>query len=281
MEIVRRIQSMKEISRRERASGRKVGFVPTMGSLHDGHLSLIRRVREIADVVVVSIFVNPTQFAPGEDFEQYPRDLTRDADLCIAEGVDYLLTPDVGEIYPEGSCTFVEVEGLSELFEGASRPGHFRGVATVVLKLLHVVRPTVVAFGQKDAQQAILIKRMVRDLLLDVEILVLPIVRDEQDIALSSRNRYLSDNERRAAGAVPRALEAARHVAEQGQRRPEEIVLAAREVLEAEPLVEVDYVELVDTTRMRTVQSLDGDALLVVAVRIGTTRLIDNTTIRG
>jgi pantoate--beta-alanine ligase len=280
MEIVRRVRSMREIARRERVAGRKIGFVPTMGALHEGHLSLIRRAREIADVVIVSIYVNPAQFGPDEDLARYPRDLTADADLCIADGVDYLFTPETAEIYPDGHGTSVDVGELGKILEGAVRPGHFNGVATVVLKLFQIVRPTVALFGQKDAQQALVVRRLVRDLLLDTEILILPIVRDDDGLALSSRNRYLRDDQRRAAAALPRALEAARHVVAEGQRRPEEIVVAAREVLEAEPLIEVDYVELVDTTKMRPVESVDGETLLVLAARIGGTRLLDNATIR-
>ncbi len=281
MEIVRLVHTMKEVSRRALRDGSKIGFVPTMGFLHEGHLSLIRRVKEFSDIVVVSVFVNPTQFGPDEDLERYPRNLARDVDLCVAEGVDYLFTPEVEEIYPAGHRTFVEVEELSDVLEGVSRPGHFRGVATVVLKLFEIVRPTVAAFGQKDAQQAIVIQRMVRDLMLDVEVLVLPIVRDEDRLALSSRNKYLSDEQRAAAGAIPRALEAAQHVVAEGQDRPDEIVAAAREVLEAEPLLQVDYIELVDTDTMEKIDVLRGEKLLVLAVWAGKTRLLDNVMLRA
>jgi len=280
MEIVRLVHAIKEVTRREARRGSKIGFVPTMGALHDGHLSLIRRVKEVSDIVVVSVFVNPTQFGPGEDYESYPRDLARDADLCIAEGVDYLFAPQAGELYPPGHTTFVDVGELAKPLEGASRPGHFRGVATVVLKLLEILRPTVAAFGQKDAQQAIVLQRMVRDLMLDVELIVVPTVRDEDGLALSSRNLRLTPEQRRAATAIPRALEGARHVAAEGQRRPEEVIAAAREVLEAESLLAVDYVELVDTERLRPVEEVRGEMLLAVAVRVGETRLIDNTVIR-
>jgi len=276
VEIVRRVQAMREVSHQARGRKLKIGFVPTMGALHEGHLTLIRRVKERADVVVVSIFVNPTQFGPGEDFANYPRDLTADADLCVAEGVDYLFAPKAEEIYPEGSATHVEVTALSDRLEGKSRPGHFRGVTTVVLKLFEVVRPNIAAFGQKDAQQAVIVRRMVADLLLDVEILVLPIARDEQGIALSSRNAYLSPEEYEAAGAIPRALEAARHVVAEGQTVPEEVLLAAREVLEAEELLQVDYLELVDPRNLEPLSVIDGEALLLVAVHCGSTRLLDN-----
>ena len=280
MEIVRRVNSMKEISRQARSLGRRIGFVPTMGALHEGHLSLIRRIKAASDVVVVSVFVNPTQFSPGEDFDRYPRDLARDADKCIAEGVDWLFAPDAAEIYAEGACTFVEVADLSMRLEGASRPGHFRGVATVVLKLLEVVRPQTVAFGQKDAQQAILIQRMVRDLMLDVEVLVLPIVRDKDKVALSSRNVNLSPEERAAAAAVPRALAAAEAAIAGGERDPVKVADLAREILEAEALLRVDYLALVDTSRLQPVAQIEGEVLLAIAVWAGRTRLIDNTVLR-
>ncbi|MCP3977748.1 MAG: pantoate--beta-alanine ligase [bacterium] len=280
MEIVRRVHSMKEIADRARGRGLRIGFVPTMGSLHEGHLTLIRKTDELADVVVVSSFVNPAQFGPGEDFERYPRDPTGDADLCVAEGVDYLFAPDPENLYPPGPRTFVEVEGLSARLEGASRPGHFRGVTTIVSKLLQVVRPHVVTFGAKDAQQAIVVKRMVVDLMFDVEVLVLPTVRDDDGLALSSRNRYLSPEQRTAAQAIPRALEAARQRVTEGGATPEEVVAAARAPIEAQELLQIDYLELVDGETLEPVETLDGEALLVLAVDCGETRLLDNTTVR-
>jgi pantoate--beta-alanine ligase len=272
---------MREICKQARAKGQRVGFVPTMGFLHEGHLSLIRKTSEQGDVVVVSIFVNPTQFGPEEDFERYPRDLTRDTDLCIKEGVDYVFAPGTDEIYPPGPRTFVEIPDLSAGIEGASRPGHFRGVATVVLKLINIVQPHVVAFGQKDAQQAIVIRRMVEDLMIDVEVFVAPTVRDDRGLALSSRNKYLSPDEYEAALAIPRSLDAARHVIGEGQTRCEEILAAAREVLEAEPLLTVDYVELVHPQTMEPVQLIEDEVLLLVAVAAGDTRLIDNALIKA
>jgi len=267
---------MREIAAAARASGRRVGLVPTMGFLHDGHLRLVRRVRAAVDLTVVSVFVNPTQFGPGEDFARYPRDLARDADLLAAEGVDVLFAPDAGEIYPPGSVTVVDVPGLSETLEGRSRPGHFRGVATVVTKLLAAVTPHVAAFGQKDAQQTLVVRRLVRDLLLDVEILVVPTARDEDGVALSSRNVFLSADERRAARAIPRALDAARAALLGGERDGEAIVRAARAPLEAEPLLRVDYVALVDVERLRPLERAEGEMLLAVAAFAGSTRLIDN-----
>jgi pantoate--beta-alanine ligase len=281
MDLVRRVSAMKEISSAARAAGRRIGFVPTMGFLHEGHLRLVRRIRPLSDLTVVSIFVNPTQFGPGEDFARYPRDLTRDSDLLAPEGVDVLFAPDAEEIYPAGEGTFVEVRGLSDPLEGGSRPGHFRGVATVVTKLFHAVAPHVAAFGQKDAQQALVVKRLVRDLLLDVEILVVPTARDDDGIAMSSRNVYLSAEERRAARALPRALDAARAAVEAGERDGAEIVRAARRAIEAEPLLRIDYVALVDTERLEPVERLGGEMLLVLAVFAGTTRLIDNLPLRA
>jgi pantoate--beta-alanine ligase len=230
--------------------------------------------------VVVSVFVNPTQFGPGEDLESYPRDLTADVDLCVAEKVDYVFAPEAEELYPSNSQTFVDVTELTREFEGAQRPGHFRGVATVVLKLFQIVQPTLAAFGQKDAQQAAVIRRMVTDLMLDVEILVLPVIRDEDGLALSSRNRYLSPDERQAALAIPRALTAAREAAAGGERHVNRVIAAAREVLDAETKLTVDYLELVDAERFDKVDQFKGEMYLIVAARAGDTRLIDNITLR-
>jgi pantoate--beta-alanine ligase len=280
MEIIRRVHAMKEITRRASASGSKVGLVPTMGYLHEGHLSLVRRVKDLSDVVVVSVFVNPTQFGPEEDFGRYPRDLARDTDLCVAEGVDYIFAPEAGEMYPRGSSTFVEVEDLSSRLEGESRTGHFRGVTTVVLKLFEIVKPDVAAFGQKDAQQAIVIQRMARDLMLDVEILVVPIVRDEDQVALSSRNAYLSDEERRAARAIPRSLQAAEELLAGGERSAQAVIARVREVLDEEPMLRIERIDLVDPLRLEVLEELTSEALLAVAVFAGRTRLIDNTLLR-
>lgn len=279
MEVVRRVHAMKEVSRQARSRGLKVGLVPTMGALHEGHLSLIRRTKDLADIVVVSIFVNPTQFGQQDDFDRYPRNVTRDADLCIAEGVDYLFVPENGDMYTDGPRVFVDVEDLSARLEGVSRPGHFRGVCTVVLKLLEIVQPHLAALGQKDAQQAVVVRRMVHDLMVDTEILVAPIVRDDQGLALSSRNERLSEEQRSAALAIPRALEAARQAAAEGRRRSSEVVQAAQEVLEQESLLQVDYVALVDPDKLESVPQVGDKALLLVAVLAGDVRLIDNTFI--
>jgi len=279
VEIVRRVNAMREISRQVRARGLKVGLVPTMGALHEGHLSLIRGIKEMVDVVVVSVFVNPTQFGPDEDFERFTRDLTGDADQCIACGVDYMFAPEAEEIYPPGPHTHVEVEDLSSRLEGASRVGHFRGVTTVVLKLFEVVRPSVAVFGRKDAQQAVIVQRMVKDLLVGVELLILPTVRDEDGVALSSRNQLLSPEQRVAARVIPSALDTAEDLVKEGERKADVVVRAAHGVLESERLVRVDHVELVDPETLEPLATLEHRALLLIAVYLGECRLIDNATL--
>jgi pantoate--beta-alanine ligase len=276
MDVVRRVPAMRGASARARARETRIGLVPTMGSLHDGHLALVRRVRAEAGLTVVSIFVNPAQFGPGEDFASYPRDLARDCDLLAAEGVDVVFAPEAEEIYPPGAATSVDVAGLSDVLEGKSRPGHFRGVATVVTKLFEVVEPHVAAFGQKDAQQVAVIRRMVQDLLMDVEILVLPTVRDGDGVALSSRNVYLSAEERQAARAIPRALKASGAAVLAGETDPQAVLATAREAIAAEPLLRIDYLELVDAATLKPVARAEGALLLVAAVFAGRTRLIDN-----
>lgn len=272
---------MQEIARQARGTGKKIAFVPTMGALHDGHLSLVRRARELGDLVVVSVFVNPRQFAPEEDYTRYPRDLARDTDLCIQEGVDHLFVPEAEEMYPSGYRTFVEVEGLSSILEGLSRPAHFRGVTTVVLKLLNIVKPHFAFFGQKDAQQSIIVRRMAKDLNLDVEIVVAPIVRHEDGLALSSRNAYLGPAERAAATVLSRALAKARGMVErEGVRDARAIEAALHSVLEEEPRARVDYVAVVDANTLEEVDQLSGDTLIPLAVHIGGTRLIDNVIVR-
>ena len=245
-----------------------VGLVPTMGALHAGHAALFETARRENQVVAASIFVNPAQFGAGEDFERYPRDEEADARAAAAAGVDYLFVPAAEEMYPEGFATWVEVEGLSASLEGASRPGHFRGVATVCLKLLNIVRPERAYFGQKDAQQAAVVERMVEDLDLDLEIRVVPTIRDQDGLAISSRNAYLSAEERVAALALPQALLAG----EDAHARGTDPVEAAREILGAEPGLEPEYVELA---------RLDGRVYLLAAARAGRTRLIDNVVLEG
>jgi pantoate--beta-alanine ligase len=241
----------------------------------------VRRVRAQTDLTVVSIFVNPTQFGSTEDFARYPRDLVRDAEVLAREGVDILFAPEPDEMYPPGAATFVEVSGLSNTLEGRSRPGHFRGVATVVTKLFEIVSPDVAAFGQKDAQQVLVIKTMARDLMMDVEVLVLPTKREEDGLAMSSRNVLLMPEERRAARAIPRALEAVRTALDAGERDPGKLLATCKAILVETPLLRIDYVELVDPDRLEPVAKVQGPMLLAVAVFAGSTRLIDNVLLRS
>lgn len=263
-----------------REENRTIGLVPTMGALHEGHLSLIHEARALCDIVVASIFVNPTQFGPHEDFESYPRDLTADAATLAEYNVDYVFAPTVEEIYPQGFSTYVAVEGLSGELEGASRPGHFRGVTTVVAILLNTVRPHFAFFGQKDAQQSIVIKQMVRDLAFDTEIVVLPIVREESGLAMSSRNAYLDSEQRQAATVLNRALMQARAAYDEGERNATNLLGLVRSTIEAQPLARIDYVSINDAVTLEQLERLDEQpALLSLAVFFGKTRLIDNVVL--
>jgi pantoate--beta-alanine ligase len=256
-----------------------VGFVPTMGYLHEGHVSLARRAREECERVAASIFVNPTQFGPNEDLSKYPRDLERDLRLLEAAGVDLVWTPTPDVMYPPGFSTWVEVEGLTAPLEGASRPGHFRGVTTVVSKLFHAVQPTRAYFGQKDAQQAAVIRKMTRDLDFPVEIVVCPTVREADGLAMSSRNSYLSPEERKAATVLFRSLSAARSAYEGGERSPESLRTIMTEVISAEPLARLQYVSAADYDTLEELGTLRGKTLLSMAVFVGKTRLIDNVVL--
>ena len=277
METVKDRQRMISIAREVQRANRSIGFVPTMGALHEGHLSLMREARAQCDTLVVSIFVNPTQFGPAEDFTKYPRDLDRDAALLAGEHVDYLFAPTASAIYPPEFSTYVTVEGLSEQLEGASRQGHFRGVATVVAILLNIVRPDVAFFGQKDAQQAAVLKRMVRDLAFDTKVVVLPIVREESGLALSSRNAYLTEEQRRAATVLHRGLSLASQAYSDGERNAARLVEVVSSTIGAEPLARIDYISLNDAEDFQPLIQVDErPALLSVAVFIGKTRLIDN-----
>lgn len=279
MDIISKVNSMKEISKEARGKGKKIGFVPTMGFLHEGHLSLIRKAKEISDMTVVSIFVNPTQFGAGEDFDKYPRDLTLDADLAIAEGVDYLFMPSAEEIYPQKYSTYVEVKNLSDALCGESRPGHFKGVTTIVMKLFHIVLPTFAVFGQKDAQQAIIIKKMVQDLNMDVELLIFPTIRHDDGVAMSSRNSYLSKKEREAATVLYRALKEGEKLIQDGKRDSEGIISEMKKLLESEALARIDYISITDTENLQPLKKISGSILIALAVFIGNTRLIDNIMI--
>src|SRR6266516_2194844 len=267
---------MKEKARQARAENRIIGLVPTMGALHDGHASLIARAKRECSPVIASIFVYPKQFGPSEDFAKYPRSFETDCEKLRQAGVDALLAPEAAEVYPKGFSTYVHVEGLSEKLEGRSRPGHFRGVSTVVLKLLEIVQPHRAYFGRKDAQQARLITHMARDLNLDSEIVVCPIVREPDGLALSSRNAYLSKEERKAALVLYRALEAAKNELTHGVRDAAQLQTSLRRKLESERLASVDYAEVVDAERFEPVLKVNKPCYVLLAAFIGKTRLIDN-----
>ena len=267
---------MRAASRAVRQGGRRLGFVPTMGALHAGHISLVRAAREQCDSVAVSIFVNPAQFGPKEDFSKYPRTFDRDRELLEAENVDFLFAPATEEMYPTGSATFVNVEGLSEKLCGRSRPGHFRGVATVVAKLFNIVEPDLAFFGQKDAAQAVIIRRMVRDLAFAVEIVVCPIVREADGLALSSRNAYLDPRQRQQATVLYRSLTRVKSMADGGERDTARLIAAALDVFKQEPEVRLDYFEIVDRETLDPVANTSMGALVAVAAFVGNTRLIDN-----
>ncbi len=270
---------MKQVARQARAEGRPAGFVPTMGALHEGHMSLVHAAMAECQPVVASIFVNPAQFGPGEDLQKYPRTLDADRVRLEEAGVSYLFAPEAAEMYPQGFRTWVNVEGLSDRLEGRVRPGHFRGVTTVVLKLLEIVQPQKAFFGRKDAQQARLIQQMARDLHLDSEIIVCPIVREPDGLAMSSRNAYLSPDERRAATVLHRSLDSARRAIEHGERDALRLTAAMREIIRSEPLAQTDYVELVDAETLEPVTRLRRTCLALLAARFGATRLIDNLLI--
>jgi pantoate--beta-alanine ligase len=279
MEIINRRQRMASVARKlRREEDKTIGLVPTMGALHDGHLSLVREARRMCDVVIVSVFVNPTQFGPSEDFNRYPRDLTGDTTKLADYNVDYIFAPPVEEIYPKGFATYVNVEGISEAMEGVARPGHFRGVATVLTVLFNSVRPDFAFFGQKDAQQTIVVKRLVRDLAFDIEVVVLPTVREAAGLALSSRNAYLSEEQHRAAPVLYRALSQAREVYLEGERNPRRLAEAVRAQVEAEPLARLEYVGVVDAETMEKFDRIPDDrpVLIALAAHVGRTRLIDN-----
>ncbi len=270
---------MKEFSRKERAENRIVGLVPTMGALHEGHLSLIKRARLECSSIVVSIFVNPTQFGPAEDFAKYPRAIEADTEKLSGAGVNCVFLPEVAEIYPPNYSTYVSVEGLSERLEGRSRPGHFRGVSTVVLKLLQIVQPEFAYFGRKDAQQAAIISRMAKDLNLNSEIVICPIVREADGLAMSSRNGYLSAEDRQAATVLHRALQAAQKALNAGTRDAQSLQSAMRRVLDQEPRGKAEYAEIVDAQTFQPVALVNRGAYALLAVKFGTTRLLDNMLI--
>ncbi len=279
MKIAKTIQEMREAVRDARRGGESLGLVPTMGALHEGHLSLVRAAKARCDAVAVSIFVNPLQFGPHEDLANYPRDFAGDCHRLEGEGVDFLFAPSVEEMYSETSVTYVELEGLSKRLCGGSRPGHFRGVATVVAKLFHIVEADLAFFGQKDAAQVAILRRMVKDLNFPVEIVVCPIVREPDGLAMSSRNAYLNPQERKSALQLHRSLNEVERRFQQGERDPASLIEAGKNVLAQEPGVRLDYFSIVDPDTLVPVTGLTRNALVAVAAFVGSTRLIDNAVL--
>ena len=277
MEIINRRQRMFSISRKLRRESKTVGFVPTMGALHDGHLTLVKEARQMCDVVIVSIFVNPTQFNNSIDLEKYPRDLTADVALLAEYEVDFVFAPEESEIYPDGFSTYVNVQNVTDTLEGESRPGHFRGVATIVTILFNTIRPDFAFFGQKDAQQVAVIKRLTTDLGFETEIVIVPTIREESGLAMSSRNELLSPDERTRAAIIIGALREAKLAFKKGERNASELTQIVMNVIATEPSAKLDYVAVVDRESMQSVDRIgDREALIVTAVQLGNVRLIDN-----
>lgn len=281
MQICRTVKEIRAFVQQVRSRGGSVGLVPTMGYFHQGHLALMRRARESCDAVVVSIFVNPLQFGPQEDFARYPRDFARDAAMAEEAGVAAVFAPSAEEMYPSGFATHVEVGGLADCLCGLSRPGHFRGVATVVAKLFNIVRPDRAFFGQKDAQQLLVVRRLAADLNMDLEIVAVPTVREADGLAMSSRNVYLEPEQRRAAVVLYQSLREAEEMVRGGERDAGRVRRKVEEMIAAVPEARIDYVEIRSLPALEPVQELGAPALLALAVRFGTTRLIDNTVLNG
>ena len=277
MKILRTVKEIQAYAKAMKAAGKTIGLVPTMGALHEGHLTLMRAAREKCDIVIASVFVNPTQFGPNEDYAAYPRRFEADCEKLATVPVDAVFHPEPAEMYPEGYCTYVNVEGdITKKLCGAQRPGHFRGVATVVTKLMNLSRADEAFFGQKDAQQVVVIRRFVEDLNINVHIHMVPIVREERGLARSSRNQYLSPKEKEAALILSRSLQRAKEAYSFGEREPEKIKQVVIDTLATEPLAAIDYVDIYSFPALQPIATVDGQALLAIAVRIGTTRLIDN-----
>jgi pantoate--beta-alanine ligase len=274
--VITSSDEMRQEVREHQARGESVGLVPTMGFFHAGHISLMHAAREDNDYVVVSLFVNPTQFGPQEDLEDYPRDLERDKEMAADAGVDCIFHPAAEEMYPKPYMTYIEVEGVSSILCGSSRPGHFRGVATVVAKLFHIIPAKRAYFGLKDAQQVWVIRKMVEDLDFDLEIVACPTVREDDGLAMSSRNMYLEAREREAATVLYRSLRLAEKMVEEGERDPAKIIAGMRELIASEPLVQPEYIEAVNWSSLQPVTRLEGGVLLALAARVGRARLIDN-----
>jgi len=277
MKIVNKVRQMQVLSDKFKKEGKKIAFVPTMGYFHKGHLSLMERGRELADILVISIFVNPIQFGPGEDFREYPRDLERDLSLAEGVGVDVVFIPEAEEMYPPDYQTYLEVTGLTQHLCGLFRPGHFRGVTTVVAKLFNIVKPNIALFGLKDYQQYIVIKRMVRDLNYDIEIVGCPIIREEDGLAMSSRNTYLTPEQRKSALCLYQGIKLAERLVREGQRDAKIIIKEVIDYIKSKPYTKIDYVKICHPETLDDLEYLNDKALLALAVRVGKARLIDNT----
>jgi len=276
MEIIKKIYEMKAISSKARQNGKIIVFVPTMGYFHEGHLSLMREGKRLGDLLIVSLFVNPTQFGPSEDYQRYPRDLQRDKKMAEEVGVDFLFVPEVEEMYPPDHQTIVRVEKVTRGLCGKSRPNHFQGVATVVTMLFNIVMPHIAIFGEKDFQQLVTIRQMVKDLFMDIEIVGMPTVRESDGLAMSSRNTYLSSNERKAATYLYQSLKMAEELIKSGEKRPEKIIEKMKNFLFSEPLIKIDYIHICNTRTLEDVNEIEGEVLIALAAYIGQTRLIDN-----
>jgi pantoate--beta-alanine ligase len=276
MKIIKTISEMRDYSKEMRSAGEAIGFAPTMGYLHDGHISLFKAARSQNTKAVVSIFVNPTQFGPAEDLSTYPRDIEGDLEKCEMASVDAVFIPEARDMYPIGYSTYVDVSGVTAVMEGARRPGHFRGVTTVVAKLFNIVMPHKAYFGQKDYQQTVVVRRMAQDLNMSTEIVVLPTVREPDGLAMSSRNAYLSPRERAAALVIYRALSSAKNLYDAGERHADALIDKIREVAKGEPFVDLEYAEAADAETLSPLGEIDRKAVLAVAARVGKTRLIDN-----
>lgn len=276
MQVIKTIKDMQALSKGLRSRGKTIGFVPTMGALHEGHLSLVRGSKEKDDVTVVSIFVNPIQFGAGEDFERYPRNIEGDLEKLSSLKVDVVFIPETEDMYPPGFSVFINVGGIGEVLCGLTRAGHFGGVATVVTKLFNIVMPHRAYFGQKDFQQAVIIKKLVRELNFDIDIVVCPTVREADGVAMSSRNSYLNETERKSAGILYRALKHAEGLIAQGIRDSAGIKKEMEDIIKSEPMVEIEYIEVVEPETLEEVKRIEAPAVICLAARIGTTRLIDN-----
>lgn len=279
MKTIENISRMSTFVKIIKKEGKSIGFVPTMGYLHEGHMSLVKAAKKHTDVVVMSVFVNPMQFGPKEDFEKYPKDLKRDEEMARDAGVDVVFYPSVKDMYPEGYATYVSVEKLTNTLCGESRPGHFKGVATVVTKLFNIVRPDVAYFGQKDMQQALIVKKIVSDLNMGVDVKIMPIVREKDGLAMSSRNTYLSDIERKDASILYQSIKHAEVLIKEGERDAKKIIKSVEEMIRQKSAARIDYIRVVDTKELKDIKAISGEIMVALAVFFGQTRLIDNIII--